>query len=61
MAKKTKKIVEETPQESKTEVKAGLDIQVKLEKSANGRLTVTVKLLQDGKVIAEDYDFAKVD
>lgn len=60
MAKKTKKVIE-TPQESQAEVKAGLDIQVKLEKSANGRLTVTVKLLQDGKVIAEDYDFTKVD
>ena len=60
MAKRTKKVIE-TPQEPQSEVKAGPDIQVKIEKSANGRLTVTVKLLQDGKVIAEDYDFAKVD
>lgn len=62
MAKRTKKIIEETPQEQKQpEIKSSLDIKVKLEKSLSGRLTVTVKLLQDGKVITEDYDFIQVD
>ena len=45
----------------KVEVKKGLDIKVKLVKSDKGRLTVTVTLLQDGKEVASDYDFAQVD
>lgn len=45
----------------KEEVKKGLDIKLKLEKSDKGRLTVTVTLLEDGKEIASDYDFVKVD
>lgn len=53
MAKKTAKKTEE--------VKKGLDIKLKLEKSDKGRLTVTVTLLEDGKEIASDYDFVQVD
>lgn len=53
MAKKAAKKTEE--------VKKGLDIKLKLEKSDKGRLTVTVTLLQDGKEIASDYDFVQVD
>ncbi len=45
----------------KEEVKKGLDIKLKLEKSDKGRLTVTVTLLEDGKEIASDYDFVQVD
>jgi hypothetical protein len=43
------------------EAPKGLDVKVKVEKSDNGRITVTVTLLQDGVVIASDYDFVKVD
>jgi sporulation-control protein spo0M len=43
------------------EVKKGLDIKLKLEKSDKGRLTVTVTLLENGKEIASDYDFVQVD
>lgn len=53
MAKKTPK--------KKEEVKKGLDVKLKLEKTAKGRLTVTVTLLEDGKEIASDYDFVQVD
>ncbi len=52
MAKKTAK--------KKEEVKKGLDVKVKVEKSEKGRVTVTVTLLQDGKEIASDYDFVQV-
>lgn len=45
----------------KEEVKKGLDIKLKLEKSDKGRLTITVTLLEDGKEIASDYDFVQVD
>lgn len=42
------------------EKKKGLDIKVKTEISNKGRLTVTVQILQDGEVVAEDYDFVQV-
>lgn len=44
----------------KAEVKKGLDIKLKLDKTEKGRLTVTVTLLEDGKEIASDYDFVQV-
>jgi len=57
MAKKTAT----APKKSeKVETKAGLDIKVKLDKTAKGRVTVTVTLLQDGVEIASDYDFVQV-
>lgn len=46
------------PKEEKS--KSNLDVQVKLDLALSGRLTVTVKLLQDGEVISEDYDFIQV-
>lgn len=54
MAKKAPKKLE------KAEPKAGLDVKVKVEKNDNGRVTVTVTLLQDGVEIASDYDFVQV-
>lgn len=70
MAKKTKKthpfafpgVAQEEMKSSFTqkEVKPGLDIKLKLEKSESGRLTVTVTLFQDGVEIASDYDFVNV-
>lgn len=61
MAKRTKKTPEFTyPKAVTEEPKKGLDIKVKLEKSDLGRLTVTVTLLNDGVVVATDYDFVSV-
>lgn len=54
MAKKAAKKSE------KVEVKPGLDIKVKVDKTEKGRVTVTVTLLQDGVEIASDYDFVQV-
>ncbi len=53
MAKKSVKKKEEV-------VKKGLDVKVKLDKTEKGRITVTVTLLQDGEVVASDYDFVQV-
>lgn len=53
MAKKSAVKKEEAP-------KKGLDVKVKLDKTEKGRITVTVTLLQDGQVIATDYDFVNV-
>ena len=54
MAKAKKKANEEV------HPKKGLDVKLKLDLSDKGRLTVTVQLLQDGVVVAEDYDFVTV-
>jgi hypothetical protein len=59
MAKKPSKKVAEQPQEQ-VHPKKGLDIKVKLDKTESGRVTVTVSLLQDGVVVATDYDFVQV-
>lgn len=40
--------------------KKGLDVKLKLDISDSGRLTATVQILQDGVVVAEDYDFVQV-
>jgi hypothetical protein len=53
MAKKSVKKKEEV-------VKKGFDVKVKLDKTEKGRITVTVTLLQDGEVVASDYDFVQV-
>ena len=53
MAKKTAK--------KKEGVKKGLDVKVKLDKTAKGRVTVTVTLLQDGEVVATDSDWVFVE
>lgn len=56
MAKaKVKQMVEE-----EVEIKKGLDIKLKVDKSEKGRITITVTLLQDGEEIASDYDFVQV-
>lgn len=55
--KKTEEVIE-TPVKPKP--KSNLDVRVKLDLALSGRLTVTVKLLQDGEVISEDYDFVQV-
>lgn len=41
----------------KVEAPKGLGIQVKLDKSPKGRVTVKVTLTQDGVEVASDYDF----
>lgn len=38
----------------------GLSVKVKLDKTAKGRLTVKVAVLQDGVEVASDYDFVQV-
>lgn len=53
-----KKPIKEKQEEVKP--KKGLDVKVKLDKSASGRITVTVTLLQDGEEVASDYDFINV-
>lgn len=44
----------------KKETPKGLSVKVNLEKTAKGRLTVKVTLLQDGVEVASDYDFVQV-
>lgn len=48
------------PKKESAAPKKGLDVKVKLDKTEKGRITVTVTLLQDGEVIASDYDFVNV-
>ena len=60
MAKKTKKSTEALPTAAPEEIKPGLDIKVKLEKTESGRVTVTVTLLNDGVEVASDYDFVNI-
>lgn len=44
----------------KVETPKGLSVKVKLDKTAKGRLTVKVTVLQDGVEVASDYDFVQV-
>ena len=48
------------PKKETVEAPKGLSVKVNLEKSAKGRITVKVILLQDGIEIASDYDFVQV-
>lgn len=58
MAKKSPK--KQETDETAQEPKKGLDVKVKLEKNEFGRITLTVSLLEDGEVVAVDYDFVNV-
>jgi hypothetical protein len=59
--KKSEESVESQGEQKVQEPTLDLGLKVRLEKSLSGRLTVTVKLMQGDKVIAEDYDFIQVD
>jgi hypothetical protein len=48
------------PKKEVVEVPKGLSVKVNLEKTAKGRITVKVTLLQDGVEISSDYDFVQV-
>lgn len=58
--KKSEESVESQGEQKVQEPTLDLGLKVRLQKSS-GRLTVTIKLMQGDKVIAEDYDFVQVD
>jgi hypothetical protein len=62
MAKKSKTVAADKTVETKQGLnQKGLDISVGVVKGDKGRITVTVKLFQDGKEVASDSDWVFVD